>query len=83
MIEKPKKGQYLETLLRSSKTIFSVKDVVLLWKESNNLLVTDRLKKYVKSGKLIRLRQGIYAKDENYNRLELATRVYTPSYISF
>lgn len=83
MIKKLKKGEYLETLLRSPRTIFSVKDVVLLWNESNSSLVTDRLKKYVKAGKLIRLRQGIYAKDENYNVFELATRIYTPSYISF
>ncbi len=83
MTKKLKKGQYLEALLRSPKTVFSVRDVVLLWGESNNSLVTDRLKKYVKSGKLIRLRQGVYAKDKNYNKLELATKIYTPSYISF
>jgi len=27
-------------------------------------------------------RRGIYAKDKNYDRLELANRIYTPSYIS-
>lgn len=32
---------------------------------------------------MIRVRRGIYAKDKNYNRFELATRIYTPSYISF
>lgn len=42
-----------------------------------------RLSNYVKKGKLIRVHRGIYAKDKNYNRLELATRIYTPSYISF
>jgi len=26
--------------------------------------------------------KGIYAKDKNYDRLELANRIYTPSYIS-
>jgi len=42
-----------------------------------------RLNKYAKAGKLIRLRRGFYAKDENYDRFELATKIYTPSYISF
>ena len=79
----PTKGEYLEVLLRSSKTIFSTKDVALLWNESNSSVVTDRLKKYVKAQKLTRAHRGLYAKDKNYNKFELATRIYTPSYISF
>jgi len=77
------KGEYLEVLLRSTKTIFSTKDVALLWNENDNKIVTDRLKKYVKAEKLVRPYRGLYAKDKNYDRFELATRIYTPSYISF
>lgn len=29
------------------------------------------------------MRKGFYAKDKNYDRYELATKIYTPSYISF
>jgi predicted transcriptional regulator of viral defense system len=83
MNNKPKKGEYLDILLRSQKTIFSLKDVSLLWREENNEIIKKRLSKYVKAGKLIRLRRGFYAKDENYNHFELANRIYTPSYISF
>ena len=83
MDKKPTKGEYLEILLRSSKTVFSTKDAALLWNEDNNLVVTDRLKRYARREKLIRLRRGIYVKDKNYNRFELATKIYTPSYISF
>ena len=83
MDKKPIKGAYLEILLRSPQTIFSTKDASLLWRENDATLVSDRLKKYVTVGKLIRVRRGFYAKDEKYNRFELATRIYTPSYISF
>jgi len=83
MDNKPTKGEYLEVLLRSSKTIFSSKDVSLLWGEENDEVIKKRLNKYVTAGKLIRVRRGIYAKDKNYNRFELATRINTPSYISF
>ncbi len=83
MDNKPVKGEYLEVLLRSPKTVFSTKDVALLWGEEKEQTVSGRLKKYVKAGKLIRVHRGIYAKDKNYNRFELATRIYTPSYISF
>jgi len=83
MDKKPTKGEYLDVLLRSPKTIFSTKDVALLWGEEAENAVRVRLNNYVKTGRLIRLRRGFYAKDKNYNRFELATRIYTPSYISF
>lgn len=80
---KPTKGTYIEALLRSQKTVFSVKDIALLWGESAKVAVRVRLSQYVKNNKLIRVYRGMYAKDRNYNRFELATRIYTPSYISF
>jgi hypothetical protein len=83
MDKKPTKGEYLESLLRSPKTIFSTKDVVLLWGEQTESAVRVRLNYYVRTGKLIRVHRGFYAKDKNYDRFELATRIYTPSYISF
>lgn len=73
----------MEVLLRSPKTVFSVKDIAILWMEEIKNAGRVRLNKYVKGGKLIRVCHGIYAKDKNYDRFELATRVYTPSYISF
>ncbi|MEK9185673.1 MAG: hypothetical protein AAB863_02755 [Patescibacteria group bacterium] len=83
MNDKPIKGEYLEVLLRSPKTIFSTKDAALLWGEEREQTVSGRLYKYVKARKLVKVRRGIYAKDKNYNNFELATRIYTPSYISF
>lgn len=83
MEKKPTKGRFLETLLRSPQTVFAVKDVALMWGEKATNAVRVRLNSYVRSGKLIRVHHGIYAKDENYNRFELSTRIYTPAYISF
>jgi len=83
MDKKPTKGEYLEVLLRSPQTVFSTKDVALLWGEETDAAVRVRLSNYIKTGKLIRVHRGLYAKDKNYNRFELATRIYTPSYISF
>ena len=83
MDRKPIKGEYLDILLRSPRTVFSTKDVALLWAEERELKVSGRLNKYVKAGKLIRIHRGLYAKDNNYEKLELATKIYTPSYISF
>ena len=77
-----KKGGYLSAILRSKKTVFSFKDMVLLWGDSGNA-ARVRLNYYLKNDGLYRIRQGLYAKDKNYDKFELATRIYTPAYISF
>jgi predicted transcriptional regulator of viral defense system len=78
-----KKGDYLTTILRSKKTVLTYKDILLLWREQGSEAATVRLYQYVKNGDLYRIRRGIYAKDKNYNQVELATRIFTPSYVSF
>ncbi len=83
MNKKLVKGEYLGVLLRSPQTIFSIKDISLMWGKDNFRTISISLNKYVKSGKLFKIRRGLYAKDKNYNRLELATRINTPSYVSF
>lgn len=55
----------------------------MLWGESGSEAVRVRLNYYVRHGNFYHLRRGIYAKDKDYNKLELATRIFTPSYISF
>ena len=78
-----RKGQYLEVILRSPKTVFNYRDVALLWGEPSSQAVRVRLSYYAEQGKLYRIRRGLYAKDKKYNRFELATRIFTPSYVSF
>ena len=78
-----KKGSYLQVILKSDKTVFTLKDIVLLWQEENIGAARIRLNYYVTNGHLYRLRRGIYIKDKNYSPLELATRIHTPSYVSF
>jgi hypothetical protein len=53
-----------------------------MWGEDDESIICIRLIKYQKAEKLIRLRCGFYEKDNNYNYFELATHIYTPSYIS-
>jgi len=77
------KGQYMDALLRSPKTVFSISDISMLWGSQSSAAMYVRLNNYVKVGKLIRVHHGIYAKDKNYDRFELATHIYTPAYISF
>ncbi|OGC56863.1 hypothetical protein A3H26_04110 [candidate division WWE3 bacterium RIFCSPLOWO2_12_FULL_36_10] len=77
------KGDYLTTLLRSTKSVLTLKDIALLWQDSDTNAARVRLNYYVKKGDLYRLRRGLYSKDKNYSKLELGARIFTPSYISF
>ena len=83
MQKKVQKGEYLDILLRSKNSVFSTKDVALLWRETQTGATQVRLNYYVKTGKLIRVRRGIYAKDKNYDKYEFATKIFRPSYVSF
>ncbi len=69
-------------LYRQRQSVFSVKEVALIWQESNPANVKAYLKYYTDKGDLIRLRRGIYAKTK-FDEYEAATKIYTPAYISF
>ena len=71
------------SILRSDKTVFTFKEILLASEELKPDRLMYRLNYYVKKGELYSIRRGFYAKDKEYNKLELATKIYTPSYISF
>lgn len=77
------KKKSIADILRSSKTVFTFKDVSLIWGDTNKSTAIASIGYYVRTGQLYRIRRGIYAKDKNYNKQELATRIFTPAYISF
>ena len=74
---------FLKTILRSDQTVFTFKDMLLMWGGIDVITARKRVNYYIKSGNLYPIRRGIYAKDQNYDRLELATKIFTPAYISF
>ncbi|KKW08296.1 MAG: hypothetical protein UY44_C0012G0010 [Candidatus Kaiserbacteria bacterium GW2011_GWA2_49_19] len=73
----------ISDILRSPKTVFTFKDISLIWGNTDKKATIAGVNYYVKKGDLYRIRRGIYGKDKNYDKQELATRIFTPSYISF
>lgn len=72
----------ISNLLRSPNTVFTFKDICLLWGDTDANAVKTRVHYYVKKGELYPIRRGMYGKDKNYEKFELATKIFTPSYIS-
>lgn len=69
-------------IYRSPKNVFTAKDIAILWQETNPNTLKSKVHYYVKNGQLFSPRIGIYTKNKDYDKLELAGKIYTPSYIS-
>ena len=75
--------RFLNELLRSDQTVFSFKELLLQFRTDDVKALASKLSYYVKNGELHHIRRGLYSKNAAYNRFELATKILTPSYISF
>ena len=73
---------YILDLMRSKKTVFTFKDLGLMWGKTDASFIKKKINRYVKAGKMNAIRKGIYSKDKNYDKYELATKINTPAYIS-
>ena len=69
-------------IYKTPKNILTSKDISLIWQEKDIKKLKSKIFYYVKKGDLKRLSRGIFAK-EKYDPKELATSIYSPSYISF
>ena len=69
------------SVFSDTRSVFTLNDIAMLIGEINFKKLNERLNYYVRKGKLLRPRKGIYVKP-GYNPEELACKLYTPSYIS-
>ena len=73
----------VNNLLKSNNTIFNVTDLGLLLAISDSRYLKTVIYRLTKSGILKRLAKGIYTTKQDWDALELANKLRTPSYISF
>jgi len=73
---------FILEIYKKPQTIFTFKEISLLFPQLTYKNLKSRVSYFVRVGKLKRIRKGIYTR-ENFNPLELANKIYTPSYISF
>ncbi len=70
-------------ILRLKSSVFTFKEILIASGETKPNLLRKRLNYFVQRAELYPIRRGLYAKDKDYDRLELATKIFTPSYVSF
>lgn len=73
---------FILTLYQQPQTIFSFTDLQILFPKEARKSLQNKIHYATKTNKLQNLRRGIYAKLK-YKNLELANKIYTPSYLSF
>ena len=72
----------LEQLYKTGKTVFSLQDLRVIWREPHAEALRAKIKYYIRTGRFLRLKRGVYAFAKEYNHFELAQTLITPSYIS-
>lgn len=77
------KKDYLLDLIKLKNTVFTAKDISLFWQETDVNFIKKKIYRYLKADKIYSIRRGIYVKNKDYSRFELATKIYTPAYVSF
>ncbi|OGG15542.1 hypothetical protein A3D77_05870 [Candidatus Gottesmanbacteria bacterium RIFCSPHIGHO2_02_FULL_39_11] len=68
-------------LYKKPETVFSIHEISQIFPSISLESLRDRLYYFTKAGKIKHPHHGIYTK-ETYSPLELANKIYTPSYIS-
>lgn len=69
-------------LYKLPQTVFTLKELSLLFPNLNTSLIRRRAHYYVQTGQLLRPRPGVFTKPV-FEPFELANKIYSPSYISF
>ncbi|MEK9171359.1 MAG: hypothetical protein AAB823_01475 [Patescibacteria group bacterium] len=75
------KNNIILSLYKKTQTVFTLQEIALLFPEIPYGSLKKRMSYFSKSGAIKKLSRGVYAKDR-FDVLELANKIYTPSYIS-
>lgn len=75
------KNKLIIELYKKPQTVFTLKDVSLLFPEIPYNNLKEQMSYFAKSGSIRKLSRGVYAKDQ-FDALELVNKFYVPSYVS-
>jgi hypothetical protein len=75
------KSDVVLAIYQSNRTVFRLKDIAMLTGETDFQPLNRKLNYYVRTGKLLNPRKGLYTKPD-FNLEEIACNIFAPSYIS-
>jgi len=75
------KKDFILSLYKAKNTVFTIDEIALLLNEDDREALKSKINYYVRQGIIRNVHRGIYVKTD-YDFLELATKIYTPAYVS-
>jgi len=76
-----RENDFILSLYKADQTVFGLSDISLLLNDSNFIRLKQKINYYVHTKAINNLRRGVYTKND-YNKEELACKIYVPAYIS-
>ncbi|MFA5993703.1 MAG: hypothetical protein WC823_01960 [Parcubacteria group bacterium] len=73
---------FLLKIYSATQTVFTSREIAMLTGEKKADNLKAKLSYYVKQGDLVRLRRGLFARNQKFDVKECAVRICTPAYIS-
>ena len=70
------------TLFRSGQSDFRTSDLAMLWNIQDKDYLKNKIYRLVKSGKLFRIRPGLFCCNKDYDPFLVANKLVFPSYVS-
>ena len=75
--------QDIHILANCDQTVFTIREIATLWNIANIGYLKIKLNRYVRYAILINLRRGLYSLSDKIDLFELASKMHSPSYVSF
>lgn len=72
----------MKNIYQFEKTIYTINELGLVWKITNRDVLRNKVFYWVKNHKLNRIKRGVYALINQFDKLELAGKLQSPSYVS-
>lgn len=76
-----RENDFILSLYKANRTVFCLRDISMLLNESNFIRLKQKINYYVRTKAINNVRRGVYTKND-YNKEELACKIYIPAYIS-
>jgi hypothetical protein len=74
-------NRFITSIYQLPQTVFTVNELAIIFPHIKPQNLGQRLRYFSKTNGLVKLRRGLYAKTD-YSRLELANKLFSPSYVS-
>jgi hypothetical protein len=77
------KNSGIRAIFNSKCTVFTSRELGLVWGISNQAYLKTRIEYYISNGYLFRICHGLYSKEkDSFDQLEAANKLRSPSYVS-